>query len=76
MERLQFFLRTELGIEGAVTDEAVFENVIRTNLTAAFVTVNSAAPLLNDNGSSIFTASVHNYLGQAGVAAYAVWFTK
>ncbi|HET9804144.1 MAG TPA: SDR family oxidoreductase [Candidatus Acidoferrum sp.] len=52
-------------------DEAIFENVIRTNLTAAFFTVNSAAPLLNENGSIIFNGSVHNYLGQAGVAAYA-----
>jgi NAD(P)-dependent dehydrogenase (short-subunit alcohol dehydrogenase family) len=33
--------------------------------------VNSAAPLLNDNGSIIFTGSVHNYFGQPGVAAYA-----
>ena len=53
------------------TDEAIFENVIRTNLSGAFLTVNSAAPLLNDNGSIIFNGSVHNYLGQAGVAAYA-----
>jgi NAD(P)-dependent dehydrogenase (short-subunit alcohol dehydrogenase family) len=53
------------------TDEAVFENVIRTNLNAAFFTVNSAAPLLNDNASIIFCGSVHNYLGQPGVAAYA-----
>ena len=52
-------------------DEAVFENVIRINLNGAFFTVNSAAPLLNDNGSVIFNGSVHNYLGQAGVAAYA-----
>ena len=53
------------------TDEAIFENVIRTNLSGAFLTVNSAVPLLNDNGSIIFNGSVHNYLGQAGVAAYA-----
>ena len=33
--------------------------------------MNSAAPLLNENGSIIFNGSVHNYLGQAGVAAYA-----
>jgi len=52
-------------------DEAVFENVIRINLNGAFFTVNSAAPLLNDNASIIFNGSVHNYLGQAGVAAYA-----
>jgi NAD(P)-dependent dehydrogenase (short-subunit alcohol dehydrogenase family) len=63
------------GISGRTptgsTDEAIFENVIRTNLSAAFFTVNSAAPLLNENGSIIFNGSVHNYLGQAGVAAYA-----
>ena len=63
------------GISGRTptgsADEAIFENVIHTNLSAAFFTVNSAAPLLNDNGSIIFCGSVHNYLGQAGVAAYA-----
>src|SRR5215471_3854687 len=63
------------GISGRTptgsTDEAVFENVIRTNLNAAFFTVNSAAPLLNKNGSIIFNGSVHNHLGQAGLAAYA-----
>ena len=53
------------------TDEASFENIIRTNLNAAFFTVNSAFPLLNDNGSIIFNGSVHNYMGQAGLAAYA-----
>ena len=53
------------------TDETIFENVIRTNLSAAFFTVNSAAPLLNENSSIILNGSVHNYLGQAGVAAYA-----
>jgi NAD(P)-dependent dehydrogenase (short-subunit alcohol dehydrogenase family) len=53
------------------TDEAIFENVIHTNLNAAFFTVNSAVPLLNDKASIIFCGSVHNYLGQPGVAAYA-----
>jgi len=53
------------------TDEATFENVIHTNLNGAFFTVNSAAPMLNDNGSIIFNGSVHNYLGQPGQAAYA-----
>ena len=64
-----------VGISGRTpigsTDEAIFENVIRTNLSAAFFTVNSAVRLLNDNGSIIFNGSVHNYLGQAGVDAYA-----
>src|SRR3974377_1309488 len=35
--------RTPTGL----TDEAVFDDVIHTNLNAAFFTVNSAAPLLN-----------------------------
>jgi len=63
------------GISGrtptGATDEAVFENVVHTNLNGAFFTVNSAVPLMNDNGSIIFNGSVHNYLGQPGVAAYA-----
>jgi NAD(P)-dependent dehydrogenase (short-subunit alcohol dehydrogenase family) len=53
------------------TDESVFENIVRINLNGAFFTVNSAVPLLNDNGSIIFNGSVHNYLGAAGQAAYA-----
>ncbi|MFZ0273623.1 MAG: glucose 1-dehydrogenase [Acidobacteriaceae bacterium] len=63
------------GISGrtptGATDEAVFEKVVHTNLSGAFFTVNAAAPLMNDNGSIIFNGSVHNYLGQPGVAAYA-----
>jgi NAD(P)-dependent dehydrogenase (short-subunit alcohol dehydrogenase family) len=63
------------GISGrtptGATDEGVFENIIHTNLNGAFFTINSAAPLLNDNASVIFNGSVHNYLGQAGLAAYA-----
>src|SRR5246500_2807979 len=63
------------GISGrtptGTTDEAIFENVVHTNLNGAFFTVNSAAPLLNDNASIIFNGSVHNYLGQPGLAAYA-----
>ncbi len=63
------------GISGrtptGTTDEAIFEKVVDTNLHGAFYTVNSATPLLNDNASIIFNGSVHNYLGQAGLAAYA-----
>src|ERR1700678_3542822 len=63
------------GISGrtptGTADEAIFENIIHVNLNGAFFTVNSVAPLLNDNGSIIFNGSVHNYLGQPGLAAYA-----
>ena len=63
------------GISGRTltgeTEEAVFESIINTDLNAAFFTVNSAAQLLNPKGSIIFTGSVHSYLGQSGMAAYA-----
>ena len=62
------------GISGTptgTTDEALFEKIVHTNLNGAFFTVNSAAPLMNDNGSIIFSGSVHNYLGQTGLAAHA-----
>src|ERR1700727_1192216 len=63
------------GISGrtptGTTDEAIFEKVVHNNLNGAFFIVNSAAPLMNDNGSIIFNGSVHSYLGQPGVAAYA-----
>src|SRR6201995_5273771 len=62
------------GISGmtptGTTDEAIFENIVHTNLNGAFFTVNSAAPLMNENGTVIFNGSVHNYLGQSGMAAY------
>src|SRR5271168_1363449 len=64
-----------VGISGrtptGTTDEAIFEKIVHTNLIGAFFTVNSAAPLMNDNGSIIFNGSVQNYLGQPGLAAYA-----
>jgi NAD(P)-dependent dehydrogenase (short-subunit alcohol dehydrogenase family) len=63
------------GISGmtptGTTDEAIFEKVVNTNLHGVFFTVNSAAPLMNDNGSIIFNGSVQSYLGQPGLAAYA-----
>src|ERR1700738_1740737 len=59
--------RTPIG----ATDEAAFENIIHTNLNGAFFTVNSASPLMNDNGSIIFNGSVPNSPGQSGMAAYA-----
>ena len=59
------------GISGrtptGATDEAAFEHIVHTNLNGAFFTINSAAPLLNDNASIIFNGSVHNYIGQAGL---------
>jgi NAD(P)-dependent dehydrogenase (short-subunit alcohol dehydrogenase family) len=53
------------------TDEATFENIIRINLTGAFLTVESALPILKDGSSIIFNGSVIGTLGQSGYAAYA-----
>jgi NAD(P)-dependent dehydrogenase (short-subunit alcohol dehydrogenase family) len=63
------------GISGRTvvgeTEEAAFQNLIQINLVGAFLTVNSAVPILNDGASILFNGSVHNYLGQPGYAAYA-----
>ena len=63
------------GISGITptgkTDEATFQNIIQVNLVGAFLTINSAAPLLNDGASVLLNGSVHNYLGYPGYAAYA-----
>ena len=63
------------GIGGATplggTTLKAFEDVIRTNLTAVFFTVQAAAPHLNDNASVILNGSVHTALGAPGYAAYA-----
>jgi NAD(P)-dependent dehydrogenase (short-subunit alcohol dehydrogenase family) len=63
------------GISGQTkagsTDEATFENIIRINLTGAFLTVESALPILKDGSSIIFNGSVIGTLGQSGYAAYA-----
>lgn len=53
------------------TTLAAFENVIRTNLTAVFFTVQAAVAHLNDNGSIILNGSVISVLGNPGYSAYA-----
>jgi NAD(P)-dependent dehydrogenase (short-subunit alcohol dehydrogenase family) len=55
---------------GSATLET-FENVLRTNLTAVFFTVQAALPYLNDGASIILTGSVISVLGNPGYAAYA-----
>jgi NAD(P)-dependent dehydrogenase (short-subunit alcohol dehydrogenase family) len=50
---------------------AVFENVLRTNVTAVFFTVQAALPHLNDGASIILNGSVISVLGNPGYAAYA-----
>ena len=48
-----------------------FEQVIRTNLTAVFFTVQAAVSHLNDGGSIILNGSVISVLGNPGYSAYA-----
>lgn len=55
---------------GATTLQA-FDQVIRTNLTAVFFTVQASAPHLRDGASVILNGSVHTALGMPGYAAYA-----
>ncbi len=53
------------------TTLAAFENVIRTNLTAVFFTVQAAVPHLNDGASIILNGSVISVQGNPGYSAYA-----
>ncbi|HVJ54060.1 MAG TPA: glucose 1-dehydrogenase [Aliidongia sp.] len=55
---------------GKTTLEA-FEQIVRTNLTAVFFTVQAAAPHLKDGGSIILNGSVHAVLGAPFYSAYA-----
>ncbi len=63
------------GIPGSTplggTAFAAFEQVIRTNLTAVFFTVQAALPHLNDGASIILNGSVISVLGNPGWSAYA-----
>ena len=63
------------GIGGASplgqTSLAAFEDIIRTNLTASFFTVQAALPHLRDGASIILNGSVHAVMGVPGWSAYA-----
>jgi NAD(P)-dependent dehydrogenase (short-subunit alcohol dehydrogenase family) len=55
---------------GGTTLEA-FEQVIRTNITSVFFTVQAAVAQMNDGGSIILNGSVISVLGNPGYSAYA-----
>lgn|SRR5216684_5500281 len=63
------------GIPGATpigqTSLGSFEEIIRTNLTAVFFTVQATAPHLNPGASIILNGSVHAVMGVPGWSAYA-----
>ncbi|SDH99194.1 SDR family NAD(P)-dependent oxidoreductase [Paraburkholderia phenazinium] len=62
------------GISGPTplggTTAAAFEAVLRTNLTAVFLTVQAALPLMGAGSSIILNGSVMRELGSPGSAAY------
>ena len=63
------------GIPGATpvggSQLEVFEQVLRTNVTAVFFTVQAAVAQMNDSGSIVLNGSVISVLGNPGYAAYA-----
>jgi NAD(P)-dependent dehydrogenase (short-subunit alcohol dehydrogenase family) len=62
------------GISGPTplggTTAAAFEAILRTNVTAVFLTVQAALPLMSAGGSIVLNGSVMRELGRAGTAAY------
>jgi len=62
------------GISGPTplggTTAAAFEAILRTNLTAVFLTVQSALPLMSAGGAIVLNGSVMRELGSVGSAAY------
>jgi NAD(P)-dependent dehydrogenase (short-subunit alcohol dehydrogenase family) len=63
------------GIAGGTpvggTKLEAFEQVLRTNVTAVFFTVQAAVGHMNDGGSIVLNGSVISVLGNPGYAAYA-----
>ncbi len=53
------------------TTAAAFEDILRINLTGAFLTVQAAAPHLKAGASVILNGSVHAVMGVPGWSAYA-----
>jgi NAD(P)-dependent dehydrogenase (short-subunit alcohol dehydrogenase family) len=62
------------GIAGGTpvggTGLEAFEQVLRTNITAVFFTVQAAVAHMNDGGSIVLNGSVISVLGNPGYAAY------
>ncbi len=63
------------GIPGATpvggTKVEAFEQVLRTNITSVFFTVQAAVAHMNDNGAIVLNGSVLSVLGMPGTSAYA-----
>ena len=62
------------GVGGATplggTTAEKFEGIMRTNVTAVFLTVQAAVPLMREGGAFVLNGSVMRQVGRAGSAAY------
>ena len=62
------------GVSGATpvgdTTAEAFEAVMRTNVTAVFLTMRAAVPLMGEGGAIVLNGSVMRQLGRPGSAAY------
>jgi NAD(P)-dependent dehydrogenase (short-subunit alcohol dehydrogenase family) len=67
------FANAGIGVASPLgqTSLVAFEEIIRTNLTAVFFTVQAALPELSDGASIILNGSVHAVMGVPGWSAYA-----
>lgn len=63
------------GIAGTTpvgtTTLTAFEDILKTNLTGVFFTVQAVVPHLHDGAAVVLNSSVHSVLGAPGYAAYA-----
>lgn len=53
------------------TTATAFDQILQTNVTAVFLTVQAAAPLMSEGGSIILNGSITRAIGRPGSAAYA-----
>jgi len=68
------FANAGIGQKGSIaeTSEEQFDEVLRTNLTGAFLTIKSALPLLRTGASIVLNGSISEYIGgPSGAGCYA-----
>jgi NAD(P)-dependent dehydrogenase (short-subunit alcohol dehydrogenase family) len=66
------FANAGIAKQGSIADtEELFDEVFKVNVTAVFLTVQAALPLMRDGGSIILNSSIAATAGVAGSGAYA-----
>jgi NAD(P)-dependent dehydrogenase (short-subunit alcohol dehydrogenase family) len=67
------FANAGIAKQGSIanTPEELFDEVLKINVTAVFLTVQAALPLMRDGGSIILNSSIAATAGVAGSGAYA-----